>query len=100
RVRDDLQAVGEPERLRPLAVGGAEVADEARDDVQPRLGERGQEGTRRALAEEAARVRDPEALAAAVLEPGEVVEVAAVRDRGHRAARRERPRLLGDRLRG
>ena len=48
---------------RPLAVGGAEVADEARDDaVDPR--ERGQERPRVALAEERAGVRDPEPLAA------------------------------------
>ena len=70
---------------------GAEVADEAGDDVEAGLGERGQERPRVALAEEAARVRDPEALGRAVLEPGEVVEVAAVRDR-HDAAARARAR--------
>ena len=58
--------VAEAERSGPLPVGGAEVADEARDDVvEAGLGERGQERPRIALAEEAARVRDPEALAAA-----------------------------------
>ncbi len=95
-VRDQLEPVAEPEALGPLAVGGAEVADEAGDDVEPRLGERGQERPRVAPAEEAAGVRDPEAGRVAVLEPGEVVEVAAVRDRDHRAprarARASRPR--------
>ena len=57
--------VAEPERLRPLAVGRAEVADEARLDVEPRLGERRQERPRVALAEEAAGVGDPEAQARA-----------------------------------
>ena len=40
-VRDQLEPVAEPERLRPLAVGRAEVADEAGDDVEPGVGERG-----------------------------------------------------------
>ena len=99
RVRDQLELVAEPTLLRPLPVGGAEVAEEARLDVEPGLGERGQERARVALAEEAARVRDPEAVARCVVEPGEVVEVAAVRDRHDRSPRREAPRLLGDRIR-
>ena len=91
-VRDQLEPVAERERLGPLAVGRAEVADEARDDVlEPGPGERPQERARVALAEEAAGVGDPEALAAVVLEPGEVVEVGAVRDRDHPAARLEAP---------
>ena len=88
--RDHLDAVAEPERVRELAVGRAEAADEARDDVlEPRLGERAQERLRVALAEERAGVRDPEALAGRVRHPVEVVEVAAVRDR-HEPARRAR----------
>ena len=61
RVRMELEPVAEPERLCPLAVGRAEVADEAGDDVQLRVRERLQERPRVALAEEAARVRDREA---------------------------------------
>src|SRR5581483_752916 len=99
RVGDQLQPVAEAEALRPLAVGGAEVADEARDHVEPRVVQRLQERARVALAEEAARVRDPEPARRPVLEPGHVVEVAAVRDRHHRPARPERARLLRDRLR-
>ena len=52
-VRDELEPVAEPERLGPLAVGRAEVADEAGDRVEVGLGERGQERPRVALAEEA-----------------------------------------------
>ena len=37
-VRDQLEPVAETELLGPLAVGGAEVADEAGDDVEPGLG--------------------------------------------------------------
>ena len=77
-VVEQLEPVAEAELRDPLPVGRAEVADEARDDVvEAGLGERGQERARVALAEEAARVRDPEALAGLVLEPGEVVEVAS-----------------------
>ena len=80
---------------------GAEVADEARDDVRrARLGERGQERLRVALAEEVAGVRDAEPVARVVLEAREVVEVAAVRDRHDLALRLERARLLGDRVGG
>ena len=61
-VRDQLEAISQAEVLRPLVVGRAEVAEEADDDVLvARLGERGQERARVALAEEAAGVRDPEA---------------------------------------
>ena len=97
--RDHLDAVAEPERLRELAVGGAEAADEPDDDVlEPRLGERAQERLRVALPEERARVRDPEALAGRVRHPVEVVEVAAVRDRHDASRRRQRAHLLGDRV--
>ena len=65
-------------------------------DVEPRVVERLQERPRVALAEEAARVRDPEALAGRVVEPLEVVEVGAVRDRHDPPARLERPHLVGD----
>src|SRR5581483_2679817 len=92
------EPVAELEALRPLAVGGAEVADESGDDaVDPR--KRGEERARVALAEERAGVRDPEALAAAVLEAGEVVEVRAVRDVHDGPARRALAHLVGDRLR-
>ncbi len=93
--------VAEAERLRVLAVGGAEVAGEADDDVlEARLGERAEERLRVALAVEVAGVRDPEAVARVVLEAREVVEVAAVRDRHDLALRLERARLLGDRVGG
>ena len=62
-VGDQLEPVAEAERLGPLAVGRAEVADEAGDDAVERERERGQERPRVALAEERARVRDPEAVA-------------------------------------
>ena len=61
RVRDQLEPVAEAERLGPLAVGRAEVAEEARDDVVEAELQRGQERPRVALAEERAGVRDPEA---------------------------------------
>ena len=84
QVGQQLQPVAEAELLDPLAVGRLEVAGEAGHDVvQAGGGERGEERPRVALAEEAARVSEPEALARAVLEPGEVVEVAAVRDHAH-----------------
>ena len=61
RVRDQLEPVAEAELLGPLAVGRAEVAEEARDDVvEPDCCKRGQERPRVALAEERARVRDAE----------------------------------------
>src|SRR5262249_28159509 len=74
-VGDQLEPVAEAERLRPLAVGDAEVADEPRDDVAAGLGERLEERPRAALPEEAPGVRDREPLAAAVGEAEEVVEV-------------------------
>ena len=68
-VRMQLEPVTEPERLRPLPIGDAEVADEAGDDVlEAGLCECGQERPRIALPEEAARVRDPKAVAAVVLQ--------------------------------
>ena len=70
-----------------------------RHDVEPRVGERLEERPRVAPPEEAAGVREPEPLGRRPLEPHDVVEVAAVRDRHDRPARAERPRLLGDRLR-
>ena len=82
------------EPLGPLAVGAAEVAEEAGDGVEPRVVQRLQERPRVPLAEEAARVRDPEPVAGRVGEPVEVVEVGAVRDRDDaaRAARAPAPR--------
>ena len=78
---------------------GPEVAEEAHRHVfEPRLGERAEKRLRIALAEERAGVREPEAVGPRVLEPGEVVEVAAVRDRDDAAARIEPARLHGDRL--
>ena len=68
--------------------------------------ERLQERPRVALAEEAARVRDAEAFARRVLEPCEVVEIAAVRDDAHalrarraRAPPRRSPPRRSDRVR-
>src|SRR6185503_9761694 len=89
QVVDQLEPVAEPERLRPLPVRRTEVADEARDRVEIGVVERLQERSRVPLAEEASRVRDAEALARHVLEPREVVEVAAVRDDAHLTARVE-----------
>ncbi len=99
RVRDELEAVAELERLGPLAVGRAEVADEAGDRVEVRLLERLEKRPRIALAEEAPGVRDPEPAARHVLEPREVVEVAAVRDHADGALRTEPAHLVRDRLR-
>ena len=100
QVVEQLEPVAEVELLHPLAVDRAEVADEARDHVvEAGGGERGQERARVALAEEAAGVGDPEAVAGAVLEPGEVVEVAPVRDHAHRAGRVVGADLVRDRLR-
>ena len=99
-VAEELDPVAEAERLRVLAVGGAEVAGEARDHVvEAGVGERAQERLRVALAVEVAGVRDPEAVARVVLEAREVVEVAAVGDRDDLALRLERAHLLGDRVR-
>ena len=55
RVRQELQPVAESEAFRPLAVGVAEVAEEARDGVEARVGERLQERPRVTPAEEASR---------------------------------------------
>src|SRR6266540_999292 len=96
-VRVELESRAESERLRPLAVGDAEVADEARDDVlEAGLRERGQERTRIALPEKAPGMRHAEASAAAVLEAGEVVEVGAVQDRRDEADGLERTRFVRD----
>src|SRR6266511_642604 len=93
-VRVNLEPGAESERLGPLAVGNAKVADEPRHDVvESGLGERGQKRPRIALPEEAPRVRDAEAVATAVLEAGEVVEVRPVEDRRHDAGRIEPSRL-------
>ena len=98
-VGDQLQPVAELERLRPLGVGRAEVADETDDGVvEAGLRERGQERPRVALAEEAARVGDPQAVGRPVLDAVEIVEVRAVRDRHHPAARLECARLVRDRV--
>ena len=98
-VAEQLDAVAETERLGVLAVGGAEVAGEAGDDVvEAGVRECAQERLRVALAVEVARVRDPEAVARVVLEAREVVEVGAVRDRDDLALRLQRTHLLGDRV--
>src|SRR4029077_19774852 len=69
QVVHQLEPVAPVQLLHPLAVDRAEAADETRDAVvQARRGERGQERARVALAEEAAGMRDPEALPRAVLE--------------------------------
>ena len=100
RVRDQLEPVAEAERLRPLAVGRAEVADEAGDDVEPRVGERLQERPRVALAEERAGVGDPEARrrgrysSPAKSSKSQPFAIVTTGPRGL-----ERARLLGDRLR-
>ena len=100
QVIEQLEPIAETERLHPLPIGGAKVADETHDDVvQAGLGEGGQERARVALAEEAPRVRDPEALSGLVLEAGEVVEVGAVGNHAHGAGRVEAAHLVGDRLR-
>jgi hypothetical protein len=69
----ELEPVTERQLLGPLAVGRAEVADEARDDVQAGLGQRREERPRAPPADEAAGVGDSEALAGRVLEPLEVL---------------------------
>ena len=97
--RKKLDAVADPDPLGVLAVGGAEVADEAGDHVGRRAGERVEEWPGIATAEEAARVRDPEAVAGRVRKPGELVEVGAVLDHGETARRRERGGLPRDRPR-
>src|SRR5439155_11289270 len=94
RVRDELEPVAEVETLRPLPVGRAEVPDEARDDVEARVGQGLQERPRVALPEEAAGVRDPQARRRPVLELGEVVEVAAGCACDHVAAWLERASLV------
>ena len=100
QVVEQLEPVAEVELLHPLAVDRAEVADEARDHVfEPGGGERREERAWVALAEEAARVRDPEAVGRVVLEPDEVVEVAPVRDHAHRAGRVVGADLVRDRVR-
>ena len=92
----DLEPVAEPEPARPLAVGRAEVPHEARDDIRIGSGERLEDRPRSAFAEEAARVRESEAVARCVLEPGEVLEVRTVRDRLD-ASGTERAQLVPDR---
>jgi hypothetical protein len=99
RVRDELEPVAEAELLGPLAVGGAEIACKSGHDIESGVVQRLQERTRVSLPEEAPGVGDPEAFRGPVLEPDEVVEVAAVRDRAHDPARAERANLLRDRLR-
>src|SRR5205823_237678 len=69
-VRVQLEAVAQPELLRPLPICGAEVPDEAHDDVEIGRGERLEERPRAPLAEEAAGVGDPEAAGRAVVDPG------------------------------
>src|SRR5207244_742372 len=99
-VRQYLEAIAEVELIDPFAVRRAQAAGEANDDVVQTGGrERCQERPRAALAEEAAGVRDAKAVTGPVLEPGEVVEVAAVRDHAHLAGRVEAAHLVRDRLR-
>ena len=78
----------------------ARTSPAKRDDdvLEPRLRERAEERLRVALAVEVARVRDPQPVARVMLEPGEVVEVAAVRDRHDLRLRLERAHLLRDRV--
>ena len=94
----DLEPVAETEGERPVAIGGAQVSEEARDD--PRIVERRdrlEERPRAALPEEAAGVQHDEALARRVLQSVEVVEVAAVRhDVDGRPGPRERGALACD----
>ena len=97
RVGDQLELVPQPARVRPLAVGGAEVAQEASLDVEAGFVECSQERARVALAEEAARVRDPARRACSRVPRSR-------RSRSRSRSRRPSPwakaaRLLGDRLR-
>ncbi len=98
RVGQELEPIAESEAGSPLAVCVAEVAHEPRDDVEVGVVERLYERPRVAATEEAARVRDPEALRRVALQSGDVVEVGPVRDRGHGPLRVEGARLLGDGL--
>ena len=99
QIRNELEPVGQPEPLGPFAVGRPEVPDEAGGDVHFGTGEGLQEGTRGAASGETTRVRDPETRGPPVGKPLEVVEVAAVRDHGDRAARGNCAHLVGDRAR-
>ena len=102
----DAKSRAQPERLGPLPIGRAKPAHEARLDHLAQLrpvgqepGERLEERPRAPHAEEEPGVEDPQAVRRRVLEAGELVEVAAVRDhRARRAGRGQRPRLVGDRL--
>ena len=87
-IRDQLEPVAEVERSAHSR--SVERKSPTKRATMPGRSRRApQERPRVALAEEAARVRDPEAVGARVLEAGEVVEVGAVRDRLAPAARRE-----------
>ena len=97
--RNQLQPVTKTERVRPLAVGSTEVADEASDQVEVRAGQRGEKRPRVAAAEEAPGMGDAKARDLPMCEAGKVVEIAAVGDRRDGRARSERSRLVGNRLR-
>ena len=99
-VRDDLDAVAEPEPVRIVLVGRREAADEAGDHVAVRLRQGVQERPGVAASEEAAGVRDAQALPGPVLEPVEVLEVASVGDHLEAPRRPERLHLCGDGVRG
>src|SRR5439155_1891483 len=76
--RQQLEAVAELQRLGPLAIARRELADEAADHaLEPRLLESCQERPGVPLAEEAARVGDPETVAGMVGQTLEVVIVGA-----------------------
>jgi len=98
-VVDQLDAVGKSEALHELPVGRTKVAEEPhRHILQPRLRERTEKRLRIALPEERTGVREAEAVRPRVFDAGEIVEVAAVGDRHHSAARVQAARLDGDRL--
>ena len=71
----------------------------ARPRPGPRRGTPRRNGRGSRLPKKLPGVRDPEPRPGHVLEPGEVVEVAAVRDHAHGAARAEAAHLVRDRLR-
>ena len=85
---EELEALAEPQAGGPVAVGLAEVAQEACDDVELGVVQRPQErrGSRRP---KSCPCGDPEAVGRPALEAGDVVEVGAVRDRHHRSGRVE-----------
>ena len=98
QVVDQLEPVAESERVRPLAVRRAEVADEARDGVEVGVVERLQERPRIALAEEATRVRDAEASPGRYSSPAKSSKSQPFAIDAHLSARVELAHLGRDRL--